>query len=348
MMHFTPTLLRWYKQYGRKQLPWCKNRTPYRVWVSEIMLQQTQVSTVLAYYHRFMQRFPSIKRLAEADEDTVLAHWSGLGYYRRARFLHRSAQIIMQQHQGRFPRQYQAICALPGIGRSTAGAILSLAMYTPAAILDGNVKRVLARYHGIKEAINTPTTEKKLWAIAEQHVPQSDCADYTQAIMDFGATVCTKQPHCNTCPMNDHCIAYQQNSVQQIPYKPRKVTVKTLPMHLLLIHQADATLLIQRPDQGIWAKLWCFPEYQGTNKQLSTWCQQTLGIIPKATHQGPSLKHLLTHRHLHITTTVVEIAPHGKALPKVPALWYKGVSINGGIPQVVDKLYRRLHDEVMA
>lgn len=348
MTHFTPTLLSWYQHHGRKQLPWSHNRTPYRVWVSEIMLQQTQVSTVLAYYQRFMQRFPSMKRLAQANEDTVLAHWSGLGYYRRARFLHRSARMIMQQHKGRFPRQHQAICALPGIGRSTAGAILSLAMHTPAAILDGNVKRVLARYHGIKEAINTPTTLNKLWAIAEQHVPPTHCADYTQAIMDFGATVCTKQPHCSACPMKGHCVAYQQDSVQQIPYKPSKVIIKTLPMHLLLVHQAHKVLLVQRPDQGIWAKLWCFPEYQGTSKQLAIWCQQSLGIIPKATHKGPSLKHLLTHRHLQITTTVVEIAPRSKPLPKVPAMWYKGVGIDGGIPQVVDKLYRRVHNEVMA
>ncbi len=215
---FQSILLTWYDQFGRRDLPWQHPRTPYRVWVSEIMLQQTQVSTVIPYFQRLMTAFPTIEALAQAEPNQVLQYWSGLGYYARARNLHRAAVILVAKHAGQIPADLTALVKLPGIGRSTAGAILSLAFNQPAPILDGNVKRLWSRLHGIDERLDAPATEQQLWALSEYYLPQQRNADYTQALMDFGATVCTRsQARCSDCPFQSYCLAYRTGRVSELP-----------------------------------------------------------------------------------------------------------------------------------
>ena len=239
-MELSSRVLQWFDEYGRKDLPWQQDITPYRVWVSETMLQQTQVNTVIPYFHRFLERFPDVLSLANADQDEVLHYWSGLGYYARARNLQRAAQIIAQTN---FPGDLETLQSLPGIGRSTAGAILSIAFQQPAAILDGNVRRVLARYHAAET--------KDLWNLAESHVPQERCADYTQAMMDLGATVCTRtKPKCPLCPLQSSCVAHAQSNETAYPISKSKkaIPVKTTYM-LLLFASIGHSGKLQRPPQ---------------------------------------------------------------------------------------------------
>lgn len=260
-IRFSKRLLRWYDRYGRHDLPWQRHQTPYAVWVSEIMLQQTQVSTVIPYFERFMSSFPSIKRLAESPLDAILAHWSGLGYYARARHLHQTAQILMTNHNGHLPADLTALQTLPGIGRSTAGAILSLGYQQPAAILDGNVKRVLARFYAIDTWPGATETLKQLWHLAEIHTPSQRTADYNQAMMDLGATCCTrKQPDCHRCPIQSDCLAYQRQLTAVLPRsKPKLPSPERHQIFLLLVNEQNELLLEQRPETGLWGGLWCFP-----------------------------------------------------------------------------------------
>jgi A/G-specific adenine glycosylase len=228
---FTQYVLAWFQQHGRKNLPWQHKISPYRVWVSEIMLQQTQVQTVIPYFKRFMQRFLRIADLANAAEDEVLHLWTGLGYYARARHLHKTAKIIQQQFKGKFPRDLATLQTLPGIGRSTAGAILAIAMHQPAAILDGNVKRVLSRVHAIAGWPGQPEVAAQLWQYAEQYTPQQLTAEYTQAMMDIGALICTRtKPQCTICPLQKICLAHQANN--ETAY-PSKKPAKKLPIRAL-------------------------------------------------------------------------------------------------------------------
>ena len=251
---FQRNILNWYYTRGRTTLPWRKNITAYRVWISEIMLQQTQVATVIPYYTRFMTRFPRIKNLAQAPEDEVMQHWSGLGYYARARNLHRTAKIISQQRAGRFPRSLSGLVTLPGIGRSTAGAIISIAMKKKAAILDGNVKRILSRLYAIPGASNQSKTQKILWAHAEHLTPTHAVDDYSQAIMDLGATLCTpKNPNCDICPVAKGCCALQKNQVALFPHKkPKKVLTKKTKVFLIVQNKKNDVLVKKNPGQGIW------------------------------------------------------------------------------------------------
>jgi len=259
---FARELLRWYDHHGRKDLPWQHPRDAYRVWLSEIMLQQTQVVTVIGYFQRFVERLPTLTSLAEADEDTVLALWSGLGYYRRARFLHRAAQLCVERHGGELPRDLDALTALPGIGRSTAGAILAQAYGLRFPILDGNVKRVLTRYHGIAGHPGESAVEKRLWIHADEHTPATRTADYTQAIMDLGATVCVRsKPACMLCPQAATCVAHRDGLTAVLPTaKPgKKVPTRALAM-LLLRDSQGRVLLEKRGPQGVWSGLWSLPE----------------------------------------------------------------------------------------
>lgn len=239
-MNFAARLLRWYDRHGRKDLPWQRARTPYTVWVSEVMLQQTQVATVIPYFERFMARFPDVRTLADAPLDAVLAHWSGLGYYSRARNLHRAAQQIRDRHGGVFPEDMDAIAALPGIGRSTAGAILAQALGQRHAILDGNVKRVLTRHRAIAGWPGQSAVERRLWEIAEAETPHARVADYTQAIMDLGAMVCTRaRPRCGACPVADDCAARAAGTVSRYPApKPRK-TLPVRQTRMLLVTNGE-------------------------------------------------------------------------------------------------------------
>jgi len=261
---FATTLLAWFDVSGRHDLPWQHPRTPYRVWLSEIMLQQTQVQVVVPYFERFIAALPDIAALAAAPLDDVLALWSGLGYYARARNLHAAAKVCVECHAGDLPRDPEALIALPGIGRSTAGAILAQAWGDRAAILDGNVKRVLTRVHGIEGWPGLPAVEKQLWAIAETHLPATRLADYTQAQMDFGATLCTRHdPACVICPLQQQCIALREGRVAELPTpKPGKPLPERRALMLWAEDRDGRVLLQRRPPAGIWASLWSLPEHE--------------------------------------------------------------------------------------
>ena len=255
---FSDLVLSWFKSNGRKNLPWQVEATSYKVWVSEIMLQQTQVVTVIPYFERFMKRFPDVHTLADATLDDVLHHWTGLGYYARARNLHKSAKIITSKYQGSLPLSFDEIITLPGIGRSTAGAILSLSHSKRFPILDGNVKRVLTRYHGIKGWPGKKKVENKLWEIAELHTPKKSIKQYTQAIMDLGATVCTRRnPDCDLCPLMLSCFAKEKNKQHNFPEKkPRAAIPERDTIFAILENDCGEILLEQRPLNGIWGGLW--------------------------------------------------------------------------------------------
>ncbi|MEO8778540.1 MAG: A/G-specific adenine glycosylase, partial [Rhodanobacter sp.] len=257
----------WFDAHGRKDLPWQHETAPgqrdgYRVWLSEVMLQQTQVATVTGYFDRFVAALPTLRDLAAADEDTVLALWSGLGYYRRARFLHRAAQICVEQHGGELPRDFAALNALPGIGRSTAGAILAQAYGLRFPILDGNVKRVLTRYHGIHGNPAESAIEKQLWLHAEAHTPRRRVADYTQAIMDLGATVCVRsRPRCEACPLAAACVAFRDDLTAQLPTRKASKAIPTRTTLMLVLRDTQHRILLQRRGpQGVWSGLWSLPE----------------------------------------------------------------------------------------
>ncbi|WP_416885096.1 A/G-specific adenine glycosylase [Marinospirillum sp.] len=293
---FSSRLLRWYRQHGRHDLPWQQNPAPYRVWVSEIMLQQTQVVKVLDYYPRFMARFPTVADLAAASQDEVLQLWAGLGYYTRARNLHRCAQAVMELG-GEFPVGSQSeMEALPGIGRSTAAAIRAFSTGQRATILDGNVKRVLTRYAGIEGWPGQKTIEAQLWQLAETLTPQQEVATYTQAIMDLGATLCKpRQPACSRCPHQQQCVAYATDQTARLPTpKPKKVRPQK-ERHFLLLEHQQQWLLERRPDQGIWGGLWSLPEF-ATQAGLQAWLAER--ALTGALEPQPQIEHAFTHYQL--------------------------------------------------
>jgi A/G-specific adenine glycosylase len=289
----------WYQQHGRHDLPWQQTKTAYRVWVSEIMLQQTQVATVIPYYTRFMKRFPDLASLANAALDTVLQHWQGLGYYRRARLLHACALKVKEQHQGVFPEDLASIMALPGIGRSTAGAIASFAFQQPAPILDGNVKRVLARFAGVAGWPGEKKVHDRLWVIAEQLTPQTATDEHNQAMMDLGALCCTKsQPRCMQCPLHTQCHAYQHNQCALLPGKKPKKTLPHRTRTALIIQSSHGVLLERRPSQGIWGGLWSFPEALDP-ASLQTWIKDFKHANPSLTLKEEGTGTGSTHRFSH-------------------------------------------------
>jgi A/G-specific adenine glycosylase len=299
---FSTRLLKWFDQHGRKNLPWQQDITPYRVWLSEIMLQQTQVSTVIPYFYRFTKAFPKVEDLANAPEDEVLHLWTGLGYYARARNLHKAAKQVCELHSGEFPPTVDQLVMLPGIGPSTAGAISSIAFNKRAAILDGNVKRVLARMHTVEGWYGTSNTAKQLWQYAEQYTPTKRVADYTQAIMDLGATVCTRsKPACSSCPMQQLCKAYIEGSTNVYPHKKPKKQIPTKHTQMLmLLNNNGEVLLEKRPPSGIWGGLWSFPEADLDTKPKQ-WVKDKLAAktVGKAT-PWPSHRHTFSHYHLMI------------------------------------------------
>ena len=325
---FAQALLSWFDDYGRHDLPWQQNKTPYRVWVSEIMLQQTQVKTVIPYYERFMQRFPRVEDLAAADQDEVLSYWAGLGYYARGRNLHKAAQIIVNDLDGKFPTEFEQVVALPGIGRSTAGAILSIAIGTRFPILDGNVKRVLARLDGVETWPGERETEKQLWQRADKLTPQERFGDYTQAIMDLGATLCTRsKPKCESCPMHSGCFAYAHNKVAELPVKKPKKDKPVRQTHLLIVRNEKGEVwLEQRPQKGIWGGLWSFP-------QLESW-QECQTKVESQFCSEPSLlkweefRHTFSHYHLDITPVFSEVASEGLDLQEPQAGYETNREIN--------------------
>ena len=306
---FSKLLLTWYAQHGRHDLPWQQNRSLYRVWISEIMLQQTQVVTVIPYFERFMERFPSIQTLADANQDEVLHLWTGLGYYARARNLHKTAQIIRDDYSNKFPEEFDDVLALPGIGRSTAGAILAQALDQRHIILDGNVKRVLTRLHAVAGWPGKKEIENKLWDLAETLTPTKQLTDYTQAIMDLGATVCARKATCSACPVTSLCLAYDQDNVAEYPTPKKR---KTLPIKatkmLLLQNESGEVFLQQRPPSGIWGGLWSLPEYdENSDSNMKHWCEQKLGLIIGKTQTQAVFRHTFSHFHLDITPISIQV-----------------------------------------
>ena len=321
---FSRRVLRWYDVFGRKNLPWQQNPSPYRVWVSEVMLQQTQVATVVPYYQRFMGRFPDVIALADAPQDEVLHLWSGLGYYARARNLQRAARIVKEQHGGRIPLHMAALSALPGIGRSTAGAILALSAGQRYPILDGNVKRVLARFHAVDGWPGQPDVAAKLWDLSDRYTLAEGVADYTQAMMDLGSLVCTRsRPLCYACPLADGCIAYAEDRVAVLPVSKPRRDLPVRATRMIMARALDGTVLLEkRPPAGIWGGLWSFPECPD-DVDVNDWCRDALGLAIDDVQAWTVLRHSFSHFHLDITplrVTVAELKP--SVMEAGRYLWY--------------------------
>ncbi len=321
---FARQVLDWFQAHGRKDLPWQQPATPYRVWVSEIMLQQTRVSAVIPYFQRFMARFPRIADLAQAPEDAVLHLWSGLGYYARARNLHRAAQILMTEHGGEFPRDLAAIQALPGIGRSTAGAILSLAFGLPFPILDGNVKRVLARYWAVPGWPGQSAVSKRLWALSSACTPEVNTGAFNQGMMDLGATLCQRnQPDCDRCPLRSGCRARAAGDPCAYPQpKPRR-TLPVRRIQLLILRNAQGEVLLERrPPTGIWGGLWSFPEC-APQRAPEDCCQDRFHMQPHRIEILPVRRHTFTHFQLEMVPVLLEVSDTPKAVQEGDGLiWY--------------------------
>ncbi len=307
MTEFSDRVLAWFEGSGRKDLPWQREPTPYRVWVSEIMLQQTQVATVVPYFQRFIQSFADIRSLANANIDEVLLHWSGLGYYARARNLHRTAGIVRDDFAGEFPTDFAQLLALPGIGRSTAGAILSLATGQRHPILDGNVKRVLARYHAIEGWPGNADAAADLWAHADAHTPHARVAAYTQAMMDLGATVCTRtRPKCPACPLNEDCEANRHCTQALYPGRKARAARPLRQTCMLLAHFDGSLFFEKRPPAGIWGGLWSLPEVVDT-ALIADWCNERLSAKADTLTEWPILRHSFSHYDLDIRPVVVRL-----------------------------------------
>jgi len=341
---FASDVLRWFDRHGRKHLPWQQDINAYRVWLSEIMLQQTQVATVIPYFERFTQRFPGVGSLAAAPLDEVLHLWTGLGYYARARNLHRCAQRVAEEHGGEFPDNVEALSDLPGIGRSTAGAIASIAFGQRAAILDGNVKRVLARFYAVEGWPGQTAVARTLWACAEQHTPDQRCADYTQAMMDLGATLCTRsRPACERCPVNAGCVAYAQGNPEAYPgKKPKKDKPVKAVQFLMLRNPSGEILLEQRPGQGIWGGLWGFPEL---SPEQSPEDHAREHYAPVAdTETWDSYRHSFSHYHLEITPVLLQLAREPEVVREAGgAVWFRlDQPENLGLAAPVKKLLQQL------
>jgi len=311
---FAARLIAWQRLHGRHDLPWQNTRDPYRIWLSEIMLQQTQVSTVIPYYARFLERFPTVGALAAAPLDDVMALWAGLGYYSRARNLHRCAQVVAAEHGGAFPASVNALAELPGIGRSTAAAIASFAFGARATILDGNVKRVLARVFGIDGFPGEKRVENAMWALAESLVPGADASDadvgaYTQGLMDLGATLCVRgKPDCARCPFADDCVAKAAGRQRELPGARPKKAVPTRRTWMLVLLDGDTVMLEKRPPTGIWGGLWSLPE--APDEAALAGRAQTFGASGPASPLAP-LSHAFTHFRLDIEPRVVELDGSG-------------------------------------
>ncbi len=305
---FAPRLLAWYARHGRHDLPWKREPTPYRVWVSEIMLQQTQVATVLSYFEPFVRRFPDLPALAAAETDEVLHRWSGLGYYARARNLHRAARVACERHGGELPGDLAGLCDLPGIGRSTAGAILALSRGERHPILDANVQRVLCRYHAIDGWPGEGPVRKRLWALAERHTPRREVAAYTQAIMDLGATLCVRRrPVCALCPLESDCLARAGRRQHELPApRPKRERPRRRTAFLILRDPAGAVLLERRPPSGVWGGLFGFPECP-PGLDIRAACEQRFDVEVKSARRLGDLRHGFTHYALDIEPHLVEV-----------------------------------------
>lgn len=339
---FAQRLIAWQRHHGRHDLPWQASREPYAVWLSEIMLQQTQVETVIPYYRRFMARLPDLPALAKASEDEVLALWSGLGYYSRARNLHKAAGMVLRDHGGEFPRGFDAIQALPGIGRSTAAAISAFAFGERRAILDGNVKRVLCRIFGIEGWPGDKAVENKLWALVEDLLPDNDIEAYTQGLMDLGATLCRRgKPDCRQCPFADDCLANLHGRQTELPSaRPRKALPERHTTMLLLLH-AGEILLEKRPPSGIWGGLWSLPECPVEADPAACAGQRGFDTYPMA--ELPKLTHTFTHFRLHIQPRALSLKTRPTKINEPGLIWLPlAEAHDAALPTPVRKLIEQL------
>lgn len=343
MSEFSSRLIAWQKIHGRHDLPWQNTTDPYAIWVSEIMLQQTQVAAVVGYYAKFMQRFPDIETLANATQEDVLQYWSGLGYYSRARNLHKAAITIVVDHGGNFPQDFDTIQTLSGIGRSTAAAIASFAFNQIQTILDGNVKRVLARHFLVEGWPSHPKIEKELWVRAENLLPEAQMIAYTQGLMDLGATLCTRsKPKCVACPLLDSCEAYKQQRVHQLPTpKPRKV-IPEKNTTMLILMRGDEVLLEKRPPTGIWGGLWSFPETEAS-ENLAHIAYSRFGIPTEIAQGLPQFSHAFTHFKLHIKPQALTVLANSPQVNEAGYLWLNfDDAIGAAIPTPVRKILQTL------
>lgn len=343
-LNFSFQLIQWQRANGRHQLPWQNTRDTYAIWLSETMLQQTRVTTVIPYYQQFLQYFPDIKSLSLASLDEVLALWSGLGYYSRGRNLHKTARLIVSNHQGKFPCENNVIKQLPGIGRSTAAAIQVFSFGKRYAILDGNVKRILTRYFGVEGYPGERKTEVLLWKKAEELLPENkvngDIEAYTQGLMDLGSTICTRtKPKCSVCPIHLKCIALRENRVDKLPTaRPRKSLLVKETMMLMMITRRKEILLERRPLKGIWGGLWCLPEMP-VNENISLYCAQKFGIKIKQLIHIPSVDHSFTHFKLKIYPRSILVDSKNLVISQSERIWMpSGQTIELGIPAPVRNL----------
>lgn len=343
MSDFSEKLIAWQKVHGRHDLPWQTKANqpsdPYAIWVSEIMLQQTQVSAVIGYYQRFMARFPTIASLAAAEQEEVMQYWSGLGYYSRARNLHHAAQTIVDNHRGLFPQDFNVIQTLSGIGRSTAAAIVSFAFNQPQTILDGNVKRVLTRHFLVEGWPGKPSVEKRLWQLAESLLPDQDIVAYTQGLMDLGATLCTRsKPKCIACPLRASCAAYAQSRVKELPTPKPKKQVPSRETTMLLILQHGEVVLEKRPQTGIWGGLWSLPE-MSMQEIASEYVMRHFGLEVEPHEPLEMVQHAFTHFKLTITPQPLSVVSNGRMQlgPK-----YISLSIDDAMSAAIPAPVRRI------
>jgi len=343
--NFAPRVLAWFDEHGRKSLPWQESKTPYRVWISEIMLQQTQVTTVIPYYHKFMTSFPTVGALAEAELDEVLAHWSGLGYYARARNMHKAAKMLVDEFDSEFPQTVEGVCELPGIGRSTAAAILSISRGVQAAILDGNVKRVLARFHAVPTWPGEKKTENVMWELAEHYMPSERCGDYTQAMMDLGATLCTRsKPQCLLCPLQSDCQGRLSQDPTQYPIrKPKKAAKPKKSIQLLvLMNQQGQWLLEKRPSTGIWGGLWSLPEL-ASDESVVLHIEQRFATQVSAVTPLSSFRHTFSHYHLDISPSQIQITETKQVMEGEKYHWFNQQdAMAQGLPAPVRSILEQL------
>ena len=347
LTNFSQNLLGWNCKLPGRGLPWAFSGDPYRIWISEIMLQQTQARTVVAYFERFITEFPDVVSLANAPSDDVMTLWAGLGYYTRARNLHAAAKIVRDHHRGQFPRTFQEVVALPGVGKSTAGAICALAYGMRTPILDGNAKRVYARYHCVNDESES-ARNRRLWEIAEQNTPEQNVQRYTQLIMDLGATICTpRNPQCPTCPVRDACCAYSNNLTDQLPRRKTPVSRDVRHVTMLIItDDGDRVVLQRRPPEGIWGDLWSFPEYTGATEDVESWCQTQFGMQAKAALPWNRFNHDFTHFRLTITPQPLRLLSHEEGFLKECKLKLFEISHaqSIGIPAPVHTLLTLIQD----
>lgn len=330
MQKFSNAVLKWYEQYGRKTLPWQIEKSSYHVWLSEVMLQQTQVATVIPYFNRFIKHFPKITDLAHAPIDDVLHLWTGLGYYARARNLHKAAKMVTDKFKGHFPTLFDDVVALPGVGRSTAGAILSLSQNQHYPILDGNVKRVLTRFFAVEGWPGNKNIENRLWQLSEQVTPKHEVAKFNQAMMDIGAMVCTRtKPKCNLCPLQSDCIANQTDSWQQYPTKKPKTAIPEKSAYFLMLEYNQCIWLEKRPPSGIWGGLYCPPQF-ATKQALINWLNDC-GIQTTPPQQLISFRHTFSHFHLDIIPIHCIMVNNTKCLDESNGYWYNLTAENAKI-----------------